>query len=104
MAETPPKIKVGAFEVAFLTDGLWRNHVGCMFGAASRELFKRNHPPDARNRLPLHLTCPLIMKGADAILVDTGIGNRLGSVERQIFDQGDGWLPDHIRALGMEAG
>ncbi len=42
------------------------------------------------------------MKGDDAILVDTGIGNRLGAVERQIFDHGDGWLPDHLRALGME--
>ncbi|HEY6394882.1 MAG TPA: MBL fold metallo-hydrolase, partial [Candidatus Binataceae bacterium] len=46
----------------------------------------------------------LIMKGRDAILVDTGIGNRLSSAEREIFDHGDGWLPGHIRALGMEPG
>ena len=44
------------------------------------------------------------MKGSDAILVDTGIGNRLSDVERKIFDHGDGWLPGHIRALGMEPG
>src|SRR5260370_34057583 len=44
------------------------------------------------------------MRGSDAILVDTGIGNRLSSVERQIFDHGDGWLPQHLTALGMEAG
>ena len=104
MAETPPKIKVGAFEVAFLADGLWRNDGGCMFGVVPRELWKGNHPPDERNRIRLNLTCPLIMKGTDAILVDTGIGNRLSAVERQIFDHGDGWLPEHLRALGMEAG
>jgi glyoxylase-like metal-dependent hydrolase (beta-lactamase superfamily II) len=104
MAETPPKIKVGAFEVAFLTDGLWRNDGGCMFGVVPRELWKHNHPPDERNRIRLNLTCPLIVKGSDAILVDSGIGNRLSAVERQIFDHGDGWLPEHIRALGMEAG
>jgi glyoxylase-like metal-dependent hydrolase (beta-lactamase superfamily II) len=104
MAETPPKIKVGAFEVAFLADGLWRNDGGCMFGVVPRELWKSNHPPDERNRIRLNLTCPLIMKGSDAILVDTGIGNRLSAVERQIFDHGDGWLPQHLRALGMEAG
>ena len=104
MPETPPKIKVGAFTVAFLTDGLWRNDGGCMFGVVPRELWKRNHPPDERNRIRLNLTCPLIMKGNDAILVDTGIGNRLSDVERQIFDHGDGWLPTHIRALGMEPG
>jgi glyoxylase-like metal-dependent hydrolase (beta-lactamase superfamily II) len=104
MAELPPKIKIGTFEIAFLTDGLWRNDGGCMFGVVPRELWKRNHPPDERNRIRLNLTCPLIMKGSDAILIDTGIGNRLSDVERQIFDHGDGWLPTHISALGMEPG
>jgi glyoxylase-like metal-dependent hydrolase (beta-lactamase superfamily II) len=104
MPETPPKITVGAFTVAFLTDGLWRNDGGCMFGVVPRELWKRNHPPDEQNRIRLNLTCPLIVKGSDAILVDSGIGNRLSSVERNIFDHGDGWLPDHLRALGLEAG
>lgn len=104
MAELPPTIKIGSFTVAFLADGLWRNDGGCMFGVVPRELWKRNHPPDERNRIRLNLTCPLIMKGSDAILVDTGIGNRLSAVERQIFDHGDGWLPGHLRALGMEPG
>ncbi|HLX04435.1 MAG TPA: MBL fold metallo-hydrolase [Candidatus Binatus sp.] len=104
MAETPPQIKIGAFTVAFLADGLWRNDGGCMFGVVPRELWKSNHPPDERNRIRLNLTCPLIMKGSDAILIDTGIGNRLSDVERKIFDHGDGWLPNHLKALGMEAG
>jgi len=104
MAETPPKIKVGAFEVAFIADGLWRNDGGCMFGVVPRELWKSNHPPDERNRIRLNLTCPLIMKGGDAVLIDTGIGNRLSEVERKIFDHGDGWLSNHLRALGMEPG
>jgi glyoxylase-like metal-dependent hydrolase (beta-lactamase superfamily II) len=104
MAESPPQIKVGGFTVAFLADGLWRNDGGCMFGVVPRELWQGNHPPDERNRIRLNLTCPLIMRGGDAILVDTGIGNRLSDVERQIFDHGDGWLPQHLKALGMEAG
>src|SRR5260370_2121606 len=103
MAEIPPKIKVGGFVVVSLADGLGRNDGGCMFGVVPREVWKGNHPPDERNRIRLNLTCPLIMKGSDAILVDTGIGNRLSSVERQIFDHGDGWLPQHLTALGMEA-
>ncbi len=102
MAETPPKITVGSFTVAFLTDGLWRNDGGCMFGVVPRELWKRSHPPDEQNRIRLNLTCPLIIKGSNAILVDTGIGNRLRPEERKIFDHDDGWLPDHVRALGME--
>jgi glyoxylase-like metal-dependent hydrolase (beta-lactamase superfamily II) len=104
MAYAPPKIPIGSFTVAMLTDGLWRNDGGCMFGVVPRELWKRDHPPDQRNRIRLNLTCPLIVRGREAILVDTGIGNRLGDVERKIFDHGEGWLPDHLRALGMELG
>ncbi len=104
IVEEPPKIRIGSFTIAFLTDGLWRNDGGCMFGVVPRELWKREHPPDELNRIRLNLTCPLILKGRDAILVDTGIGNRLSAVERKIFDHGEGWLPDHLRALGMEPG
>lgn len=102
--EQRPKIQIGSFTIAFLTDGLWRNDGGCMFGVVPRELWKREHPPDELNRIRLNLTCPIIMKGRDAILIDAGIGNRLSSVERKIFDHGEGWLPDHLRALGMEPG
>jgi glyoxylase-like metal-dependent hydrolase (beta-lactamase superfamily II) len=102
--EVPAKIKVGEFEIALLSDGLWRNDGGCMFGVVPRELWKREHPADDRNRIRLNLTCPLIMRGGAAVLVDTGIGNRLSSVERKIFDHGEGWLLDGLKALGMEPG
>jgi glyoxylase-like metal-dependent hydrolase (beta-lactamase superfamily II) len=100
----PPTIAVGAFTVAMLTDGLWLNDGGCMFGVVPRELWQREHPPDDRNRIRLNLTCPLIIRGNDAILVDTGIGNRLDDGERRAFGHDDGWLADHIRSLGMELG
>ena len=70
MTITPPKIEIGSFTVAFLTDGLWRNDGGCMLGVVPRELWKREHPPDEQNRIRLNLTCPLIIRGRDAILVD----------------------------------
>jgi glyoxylase-like metal-dependent hydrolase (beta-lactamase superfamily II) len=100
----PAKIKLGEFEIALLSDGLWRNDGGCMFGVVPRELWQREHPADDRNRIRLNLTCPLIMRGGAAVLVDTGIGNRLSSVERKIFDHGEGWLLDGLKALGMEPG
>jgi len=102
--QTPPQIQVGSFKIAFLTDGLWLNDGGCMFGVVPRELWKKDHPPDDQNRIRLNLTCPLIMRGREAVLVDTGIGNRLRDVERKIFGHQDGWLPDGLKALGMEAG
>jgi glyoxylase-like metal-dependent hydrolase (beta-lactamase superfamily II) len=102
--DVPGKVKVGEFEIAMLSDGLWRNDGGCMFGVVPRELWQRDHPGDDRNRIRLNLTCPLIMRGAIAVLVDTGIGNRLSAVERKIFDHGEGWLPEGLKALGMEPG
>ncbi|MGH7985378.1 MAG: MBL fold metallo-hydrolase [Candidatus Binataceae bacterium] len=102
--ETPPRVQVGEFTVAFLTDGIWRNDGGCMFGVVPRELWQRDHPPDEQNRIRLNLTCPLILRGGDAILVDTGIGNRLSAVERKIFCHDEGWLLDGLERLGMEAG
>ncbi|MBF6569028.1 MAG: MBL fold metallo-hydrolase [Candidatus Binataceae bacterium] len=100
----PPEINIGATRIVFLTDGFWRNDGGCMFGVVPRELWKKNHPPDVYNRIRLNLTCPLILRGREAILVDTGIGNRLSATERKIFDHGEGWLLDGLQALGMEPG
>ncbi len=102
--EAARQLRIGDFTIAFLSDGIWRNDGGCMFGVVPRELWQREHPADDQNRIRLNLTCPLIMRGSDAIVVDTGIGNRLSAVERKIFDHGEGWLIDGLRALGMEPG
>jgi glyoxylase-like metal-dependent hydrolase (beta-lactamase superfamily II) len=102
--EKPPQIKIGEFTVALLSDGIWRNDGGCMLGVVPRELWQREHPVDEQNRIKLNLTCPLITKGDQAILVDTGIGNRLSASERRIFDHQEGWLPNSLAALGIEPG
>ncbi len=102
--EAAQKLTIGEFTIAFLSDGIWRNDGGCMFGVVPRELWQREHPTDDQNRIRLNLTCPLITRGSEAILVDTGIGNRLSAVERKIFDHGAGWLIDGLKTLGMEAG
>jgi glyoxylase-like metal-dependent hydrolase (beta-lactamase superfamily II) len=102
--DVPAKLRIGEFEIAMLSDGLWRNDGGCMFGVVPRELWQRDHPADEHNRIWLNLTCPLIMRRGAAVVVDAGIGNRLSAVERRIFDHGEGCLPDGLRALGMEPG
>jgi glyoxylase-like metal-dependent hydrolase (beta-lactamase superfamily II) len=100
----PPRVRVGEFTVVFLSDGIWRNDGGCMFGVVPRELWQREHPADDKNRIRLNLICPLILGNGQAILVDTGIGNRLNDTERKIFDHGDGWLVDGLQQVGMEPG
>ena len=102
--EQSKRLQIGEFTIAFLSDGIWRNDGGCMFGVVPRELWQREHPHDDKNRIRLNLTCPLVLKGRDAILVDTGIGNRLTEAERRIFDHGEGWLNDGLKRVGMEPG
>ena len=46
--DRPAKIKIGEFEIAFLSDGLWRNDGGCMFGVVPRELWQRDIRPTTR--------------------------------------------------------
>jgi glyoxylase-like metal-dependent hydrolase (beta-lactamase superfamily II) len=100
----PPKLTLGEFQVFLLSDGVWRNDGGCMFGIVPRVLWERDHPADERNRVRLGLTCPLVIRGREAILIDTGIGNRLAQDEREAFGHGEGRLFEGLRALGMEPG
>src|SRR5271155_4052330 len=100
--ETPRQLTIGEFTIFLLSDGIWRNDGGCMFGVVPRALWQRDHPADSQNRIRLNLTCPLIIKGNEAILVDTGIGNRLTADERKIFDHEEGWLPNGLAAIGIE--
>ncbi len=73
-----------------------------MFGVVPRVLWERDHPADQQNRVRLGLTCPMVVKGREAILTDTGIGNRLGQDERKAYDRDEGKLVADLRALGIE--
>jgi len=75
-----------------------------MLGVVPRELWKKDHPPDDQNRIRLNLTCPLAIDGHNAILIDCGIGNRLSDSERRIFAHAEGFLPEGLTAIGLEAG
>jgi glyoxylase-like metal-dependent hydrolase (beta-lactamase superfamily II) len=99
-----PQLTIGEFKIFLLTDGIWRNDGGCMFGIVPRVLWERDHPADERNRVRLGLTCPLVVRGREALLMDTGIGSRLGQDEREAFAHGEGQLLDSLRAIGMEPG
>ncbi len=99
-----PHLRVGEFTIYLLSDGLWRNDGGCMFGIVPRVLWQREHPADERNRVSLGLTCPLVVRGKEAILIDTGIGNRLSEAESEAYCHAEEKLSDGLRELGMEPG
>jgi glyoxylase-like metal-dependent hydrolase (beta-lactamase superfamily II) len=97
-------ITVGTIAVHLLNDGSFAMDGGAMFGVVPKPLWSKLVAPDAENRIPMSLHCPLATKGDDAILVDTGIGDRLSEREREVYNvDRRGGIEARLRALGMEA-
>ncbi len=96
-------IQAGNLRIHFLNDGFWWDDGGVQFGIVPRELWEKEKPPNDRNRIRLSLTCPLILAGREATLVDTGMGNRLGAREKSFYtpQRGRG-LVGRLRSLGLE--
>ena len=78
-------MKIGAIDLEILNDGYWRSDGGAMFGVVPRVLWERKLPPDDRNRVQMALRCLLIRVGGRTILVDTGVGDKFGPKESEIF-------------------
>ncbi len=95
-------IHAGDITIHFLNAGFWWDDGGAQFGIVPRELWEKEKPANARHRIRMSLTCPLILTGREVILVDTGIGNRLSEREQQIYtpEPGDG-LVGGLRKLGL---
>jgi glyoxylase-like metal-dependent hydrolase (beta-lactamase superfamily II) len=77
---------------------------GAMFGVVPKPLWSRLVPADDRNRIPMSLHCPLAVVGKDAILIDTGVGERLSERETEIYGvERRGGLRARIAEIGIEA-
>lgn len=80
-----PRLSIGQATVYLLNDGFWWDDGGAMFGIVPKDLWARDKPADDHNRIHMSLICPLIVADGEVILVDTGIGNRLGTKESRIY-------------------
>jgi glyoxylase-like metal-dependent hydrolase (beta-lactamase superfamily II) len=95
-------LRAGDITIHFLNDGFWWDDGGAQFGIVPKELWQKEKPANARNRIKMSLTCPLILTGKEVILVDTGIGNRLNARETEIYtpERKEG-IVGELRALGL---
>lgn len=76
---------------------------GAMFGIVPKPLWERKIPADDRNRITQALRTLLIRSGDRVVLVDTGIGEKWGEKERDIYrlDDTDGALDRELGRLGL---
>lgn len=85
------------FSFRILRAGAFKLDGGAMFGIVPKPLWTRLVEPDARNRIPLNTNCLLLEGHGRRVLVEVGIGDKLGPKERDIYALEDRSILDALR-------
>ncbi len=94
---------LGRFEIWALVEAHFGLDGGAMFGVVPRPLWSREQPPDRANRIDLVCRCMLLDDGERLVLVDTGIGDKWTTLERDRFAiQRDDGIPDALQRLDRD--
>lgn len=78
-------MRIGEIEVTAVSDGRFRLDGGAMFGSVPKTLWERRAPADAQNRIALAVRPLLVRTGGRRILVDAGIGDKMGAKASAIY-------------------
>ena len=78
-------MRLGDFQIDWLSDGQFWLDGGAMFGVIPRALWGKVVVPDEKNRILLGLNCLLIRTGSKNILVDTGCGDKYSEKQIHIY-------------------
>lgn len=98
--------ELGRLTVSLATDGTFGLDGGAMFGVVPKTLWERAKPADEKNRIEMVTNCPLVERGDELVLIDTGVGDKGDEKFRKIFRIPDDreTLPESIRRAGYEPG
>ncbi len=103
--QKPVRYRVGNLEIAVICDGYIKLDAGAVMGLIPRVMWEPvigKENLDAEHRMKLSLNCMVVRSGADVLLVDTGIGNKLtGAVRERAFPGEYGELLEGLAALGL---
>jgi glyoxylase-like metal-dependent hydrolase (beta-lactamase superfamily II) len=75
---TPDRLRLGEFTVYGLRDGFFFLDGGAMFGVVPKTLWEKKCPADPHNRIKMGLNSILVKTPRALVLVETGIGPKLG--------------------------
>jgi len=78
-------LELGRFRVHLVSDGRFAMDGGAMFGIVPKPLWERQIASDEKNRIAMSLHCPLAENGKEAVLIDTGVGERLSEKEQSLY-------------------
>ena len=76
---------------------------GGPFGLVPQSLWSKKYPPDEHHRVPMDLNCLLIHSEGKIILVDTGLGDKLGEKAQRnwAITHPDGTLLGNLKELSI---
>jgi len=98
-------MRLGRHQLTPLDAGTFLYDGGAMFGVVPRVIWGRLLEPDEENRIELSIVPLLVETPTRRILVDTGLGSRLGRRDRKVFGlEDDGGVAGALRRCGTEPG
>jgi glyoxylase-like metal-dependent hydrolase (beta-lactamase superfamily II) len=78
-------VQIGEFVVESLSDGTFRLDGGAMFGVIPKTMWSRRTGADERNRIPMAVRPLLVRVPGANVLIDAGIGDKLGPKALDIY-------------------
>ena len=93
---------LGRFDCHILSDGVFWIDGGTVFGVVPKAMWRKMTPVDDENRVPLALNCLLIRTPDALVLVETGIGTKLGEKDRLRHRFTEGALVAELAKIGVK--
>jgi glyoxylase-like metal-dependent hydrolase (beta-lactamase superfamily II) len=95
-------MRFGNVRLYAVSDGIYWEDGGGLFGLVPKALWEPIMAPDERNRLPFQLWCLLIETKEHRILVDTGYGDKLSEKSRSFISlEGEQRLLKSLEEIGV---
>jgi glyoxylase-like metal-dependent hydrolase (beta-lactamase superfamily II) len=79
------RASVGDLDLTILTDGTYLLDGGAMFGVVPKPLWEKRTPANEKNQILLGTNTIVVRTGKHTVVIETGIGNKLGEKQRSIF-------------------
>ncbi len=98
----PDTHRLGNLDLHILSDGVFYQDAGAVFGVVPRVMWERiaDPPLDDQHRMPLGLNCVLVRSNDKLILIETGAGGK-DATRRQASPLSEGNLLAELAALGV---
>src|SRR5919109_1845648 len=100
---TAPSVRLGDFELTRFSDGTYYLDGGAFFGIVPKVLWQKRVHADELNRVSVGLNSVLVRTGKHTVLIETGIGNKLGEKMQRIYEP-QAKLLDALAAAGISPG